>query len=232
MEALFQPCLITSNVYCYKRGTWGLTNCSWVWREELLRKNHVCMGWKMKRKLLIGQVRRLPPASRVQSLSAPCCYPSPLPLSASELTLQLLTSAKTEKIDGTRRCRWPLSSSRGGGIFLAAFQVRRRWRCATSPPRPERGNVLGRFGLPPLLPSAGPGLRCQQQWYGGAAGRAKNKWHLWLRRLPPRCCAESRAFPGSPLLRWPGYCPAPLCSGERPLRHAAARGCSVVVLVN
>lgn len=40
------------------------------------------------------------------------------------------------------------------------------------------------------------------------------------RRLALHCCAESRAFPGSVLLRWPGYCPAPLqrghCNAPRP----------------
>lgn len=134
----------------------------------------------MKRKTLIGQVRNLPPSSQMQSLCAPSVYS--FPLRASELTLQLSTSDKTEKRDGTRCRRWPLSSSQGGGIFLAGFQV---WHRSVPHPllSPERETSLA-FWVAASPPECQPQAAVSAAWYGGAAGRAKDKWHLRLAGWP------------------------------------------------
>lgn len=222
MEALSQPRLITSNIYCCERGAWGLANGSWAWQEELPRKNHVWAG-KLRENCELVKWEGFLQHHESNPLVLLPFTPPHLPLSASKLTLQLLTSDKTGKMDGTRHRRWPLPSSQGGGIFLAGTAA------CHFPSLSWKGNVLGLLGC--CLSSRAPAPACGVSSVIWRSSReSKEQVTSLTRRLPPRCCAESRAFPGSALLRWLGHCPAPLRRGlcDAPQPEAVKLSCWLI----
>lgn len=82
-----------------------------------------------------------------------------------------------------------------------------------------KGNVLGLLGC--LLSSWVPAPGCGVSSVIWRSSReSKEQVTSLTHRLPSHYCAESRAFPGSVLLCWPVYCPAPLhwglCNAPQP----------------